>query len=197
MEGHVRRYLVITKNNAHLTPRDRGGVISELRERLRDSCRVADLRIASNHLEFDLFCGEHGLERTVSILNGLFGVVDVRNLSDEKDVMDFDEALIRAVGLFNEERYWEAHEALENLWRNTQGAEKELLHGIILTAAAYVHTQKGEEDRFIPILERAYKSLLSWPEDSYRGIDVKALREAVKRLHDELAFHRITLTLKY
>ncbi len=196
MGKNTKRYLVVTKNNTKLTPRDRGSAISELREGLRDSCRVADLRISQNHLELDIFCDERGLERAVSMLDRLFGVIEVRNLSDERDVLDFDSAVMRAVELFNGERYWEAHEALESLWRNTQGAEKELLHGIILTAAAYVHTQKGEEDRFIPILERAYKSLLSWPEDSYRRIDVKTLREAVKQLLDERAFRRIRLTLK-
>lgn len=45
--------------------------------------------------------------------------------------------------LFREEKFFEAHEVLEALWRKTQGEEREFYHGLIQLAAALVHYQKG------------------------------------------------------
>ena len=48
--------------------------------------------------------------------------------------MEKDKAVKLAVQLFNDERYWEAHENLEYVWKNATGTEKEILNGIILVA---------------------------------------------------------------
>ena len=46
--------------------------------------------------------------------------------------MEKDKAHQRFDTLFNDERYWEAHENLEYVWKNATGTEKEILNGIIL-----------------------------------------------------------------
>ena len=45
--------------------------------------------------------------------------------------------------LFQQEKFFEAHEVLESLWRETQGRDREFYHGLIQLAAALVHFQKG------------------------------------------------------
>lgn len=45
--------------------------------------------------------------------------------------------------LFREEKFFEAHEILENLWRETKGEDREFYHGLIQLAAALVHFQKA------------------------------------------------------
>lgn len=45
--------------------------------------------------------------------------------------------------LFKEEKFFEAHEILENLWRETKGEDREFYHGLIQLAAALVHFQKA------------------------------------------------------
>ena len=40
---------------------------------------------------------------------------------------------------FNNERFWECHEAFEGAWKQCTGDEKELIQGLILVAAALVH----------------------------------------------------------
>ncbi len=44
---------------------------------------------------------------------------------------------------FQEEKFFEAHEILEGLWRETAGEKREFYHGLIQLAAALVHFQKG------------------------------------------------------
>ncbi len=50
--------------------------------------------------------------------------------------------LERFVELFNAGAYWDAHEALEGLWRATPPPLRDLYHGLIQAAAAMVHWQR-------------------------------------------------------
>ena len=59
------------------------------------------------------------------------------------------------IQLFNEERFWESHEALEQAWHIAKGVERDAIQSIILTAAAFVHYQKGEEEICLSIMKRA------------------------------------------
>jgi len=48
-----------------------------------------------------------------------------------------------AVALYNAGRFWEAHEALEVVWRATASPERECWQGLILAAAAMLHRERG------------------------------------------------------
>jgi hypothetical protein len=47
------------------------------------------------------------------------------------------------VALYNAGRFWEAHEALEVVWRATASPERECWQGLILAAAAMLHRERG------------------------------------------------------
>lgn len=50
----------------------------------------------------------------------------------------------KAVELFNRGAYWEAHEAVEAIWRSVPDeAEATVLQGVIQAAAALFHRQRG------------------------------------------------------
>ncbi len=55
---------------------------------------------------------------------------------------DADEAA-RGVALYNAGKFWEAHEALEIVWRRSAGAERSLWQGLIQAAAAMLHRERG------------------------------------------------------
>ncbi len=57
--------------------------------------------------------------------------------------------------MFNEERFWESHEVLEQVWREEEGPEREAIQSLILTCAAFVHYQKGETEVCLSVLRRA------------------------------------------
>jgi uncharacterized protein len=46
---------------------------------------------------------------------------------------------------WNEQRYYEAHDALEQLWLNTDTADDKFFKGLIQAAGAFVHLQKNFE----------------------------------------------------
>jgi hypothetical protein len=64
-----------------------------------------------------------------------------------------------------------AHEALESVWKDACREEKDLLNGIILIAAAFVHDEKDESSICIAILSRAMKKL-SRAKGLYFGVDL-------------------------
>lgn len=78
------------------------------------------------------------------------------------DDPDFKEG----VRLFNERRFFEAHEAWEALWRRmAAGPEREAMQGLIQLAAACHHLVQGNPKGAQGCLENARKHLgSSWAE---------------------------------
>src|SRR2546425_5092933 len=107
----------------------------------------------------------------------LFKIVYVRLLDTPPKVVDKEEALAEGVHLFNEERFWESHEALEQAWHIAKGVERDAIQSIILTAAAFVHYQKGEEEICLSILKRARAKMAS--AKTYEIIDLEGLQSNI------------------
>jgi uncharacterized protein len=87
-------------------------------------------------------------------------------------------AILRdGIELFNEERFWESHEMLERIWHPAKGAEKEIIQGIILTAAALVHAQKDRNETSLGMLKKAWDKLGN--DEHYQGINLKMVRNQI------------------
>ena len=69
------------------------------------------------------------------------------------------------------------HEVLAGV-KSRSGSEKDLVQGIILVAAAFVHHQKFEDDICSSIFSRALEKLNN-SNDEYYGIDIDTLRSTV------------------
>ncbi|MDG6901199.1 MAG: DUF309 domain-containing protein [Nitrososphaerota archaeon] len=101
-----------------------------------------------------------------------------KNLSEAPPYKPKEALVDEARGYFNSERYWEAHETLESVWRAAAGDEKSYLQGLILVCAAFVHHQKREETVALGVLRRASRQL-SYGANHYFGIRVDALKKNV------------------
>jgi len=106
--------------------------------------------------------------------------------------MEKEKALKRAVELFNDEKYWQAHEGLEYIWKNAKGIEKQILNGIILVAAAFVHDEKDEQDVCISILQRARKKF-DRGSDNYYGIDINGIADMISKIINTRKVNRFTI----
>ncbi len=92
-------------------------------------------------------------------------------------VSTFPGAFLEFVRLFNEGRYWDSHEALEDRWRATQS---DFYQGLIIYASAFVHAGRGNPNGVEAQLEKALRYLEPYP-DRYHGIDVGELRREAGR----------------
>lgn len=66
--------------------------------------------------------------------------------------MTYPDGYYRYFELFNHEEFWEAHEALEEIWRETDNDL--FLRGLIVFAAAFVHVQRNNPSGCRKVLEK-------------------------------------------
>jgi len=141
------RILAIT-NNPGLTPNHRQELLTKLR---REGLMVRNARIASDHIELDVLVND---EREVRLVERLgLDLQEVRVIDMERTInYDMHDALFKYVELFNKERFWEAHEVLEGVWRLNRDKG---LQGLIILAAAFVKLQENNPRAFTGLMMRA------------------------------------------
>jgi predicted metal-dependent hydrolase len=108
-------------------------------------------------------------------------LLTLRKLDFESPKLEKEQAVKSGLDLFNQERYWESHEALESAWKTASGDEKEILQGLILIAAALVHWQKNERQVALSVLKRARDKLANH-ETEYSGIDLNGLTNKIEKM---------------
>jgi uncharacterized protein len=87
-----------------------------------------------------------------------------------------EERFARGLALFNAGKFFEAHEAWEELWLGQQGSEKTFLQGLIQVAGAFHHAQHGNTRGKDSLLEAGLTKLSQFPAD-HSGIAVAKLCE--------------------
>ncbi|AJW71325.1 DUF309 domain-containing protein [Nitrosopumilus adriaticus] len=171
----MERYLLHFKNEKYLPQNCR-----ELAHKARDlaadmknvSVRLA--RVATKFIEFDVAAEKEDLDSLVDKLSPIGDLDNVRHVFEEH--IDKEKGIKDGIFFFNNERFWECHEAFEGVWNQCYGREKELVQGIILVAVAFAHQQENEENIGIGMLSRALEKLGSSPS-MYHSIDVDRIRK--------------------
>jgi predicted metal-dependent hydrolase len=169
MGGNPTKRLLIIVENHGFVPANRESLISYLRQTFNNLFIVNDVRVASDHIEIDVFCDD---------LKNLGKVNEFSKLMFFRDLSRFEfngDIFKKVIELFNSERFWEVHELLEILWRKAEGKEKSLLHGLILTAAALVHIQRNNITRAVSIFKRALYEMKDF-SGTYNGINVSLIK---------------------
>ena len=96
--------------------------------------------------------------------------------TEDHDPATVEEALDLGMRLWDEHRYFEAHECLEHVWHAAPEDDQDLWQGVIQVAVAGVHLQRGNPAGATALLDRAGSRLARYP-DVHRGIDVAAARQ--------------------
>ena len=89
------------------------------------------------------------------------------------------ECLHKGQTLFNEGKFFEAHEIWEETWIDTEGDERHLLQGLIQVAAGFYKLQVGMPTGTYKLLEKGAGHLRAIPADMY-GVDLPSLLEKVE-----------------
>ena len=97
---------------------------------------------------------------------------------------------------WNEQRYYEAHDVLEQLWLRTDSGDADFFKGLIQAAGAFVHLQKrfehplhAKHSRRLPpavrLFQLAEKNLSSFAPQ-HHGLDVVALCQLLRAYADQI-----------
>ena len=89
------------------------------------------------------------------------------------------ESLHKGQTLFNEGKFFEAHEIWEETWIDTEGDERHLLQGLIQVAAGFYKLQVGMPTGTCKLLAKGAGHLRAIPTDMY-GVDLPSLIEKVE-----------------
>ncbi len=172
----MARFMLHIKNDKY-KPSDSRDLVHKARElcsNMDASVRVA--RVASSFVEFDVEVKKDELDLLTEKLRPIGQLVNARHIFEEK--IDKEKGIRDGIFYFNNERFWECHEAFEGVWKECYGREKELVQGIILLAVAFAHCQKNDNLIGIGMLERALEKLGNSPS-IYHDIDVDMIRKKI------------------
>ncbi|HET7214683.1 MAG TPA: DUF309 domain-containing protein [Terriglobia bacterium] len=90
-----------------------------------------------------------------------------------------EQGIIDGVRLFNSQRYFEAHEALEAVWLTATGGRRTLLQGLIQVAAAFHHQARGNRAGARSLLRKGRSKLEAFGAE-FEGIDLSAFKRELR-----------------
>ena len=61
----------------------------------------------------------------------------------EEDNKSFEDIFLDALNLFNNQKWYEAHDAFEDLWNTLEGDERQIIQGILQVSVSQFHLSKG------------------------------------------------------
>ncbi len=59
------------------------------------------------------------------------------------DKNTFEETFLTALSLFNNQKWYEAHDAFEDIWNTLDGDERQIIQGILQVSVSQFHLSKG------------------------------------------------------
>jgi len=169
--------------NSGFTPKDAERILSNSRDLSYGMhLTIRDCRVSSKFIELDVSVPKNNLELLLKKLLPIGKIDHSRHVIEEQ--IEKNQLIKDGVFYFNNERFWESHEALEGAWKQCTGDEKELIQGIILVAAALVHYQKSENEICLSVLNRALKKL-SDKSGEYHQISVNSIKQKIIEMLDK------------
>jgi uncharacterized protein len=88
--------------------------------------------------------------------------------------------LKRGLELIRAGEYFEAHEELEDEWREAPAEERDFLQGLVHVSVAWLHAGKGNRNGCERQLEKAARRLGPYAP-THRGVDVALVLDDVDR----------------
>ncbi len=89
----------------------------------------------------------------------------------------------QGIDLFNQGRYFECHEAWEEIWKRSDGEVKLFYQGLIQAAVAILHAQRGNIAGARSLYEKAREKLDAIPDD-HMGIALGEMCAALAKFID-------------
>lgn len=92
-------------------------------------------------------------------------------------------SLERGLELIRAGDYFEAHEELEDEWREASSVERDFLQGLVHVAVAWLHAERGNRPGCERQLDKALRRLDGYGK-THRGVDLEVVREDVNRARE-------------
>jgi len=91
----------------------------------------------------------------------------------------------RGLDLLNRRIYFDAHELLEDVWREIKGHDRHFVQGLIQVAVAFHHHSRGNLAGALSLLKRAAANLAPYPSP-FGNVQTDSLRAAISAWREAL-----------
>jgi predicted metal-dependent hydrolase len=96
-----------------------------------------------------------------------------------------DELLHLGIDLYNAGHYWNAHEAWEEVWLESERGLRGFYQGLIQVSAAFVHVTRNRYPGGVKLLTEGISKLERYPPH-YMGLDLAAFAEGARAARERL-----------
>ncbi len=105
----------------------------------------------------------------------------------EVDIEHFEQTFLDALNLFNNAKWYEAHDAFEDIWNNLDGDERQIIQGILQVAVSQFHLSKGNHNGATILLGEGLGRIKNRTNINL-GIDLKSFCESLEDLLRKLQY---------
>ena len=110
------------KNSKYL-PKDAKTILNNSRDLIYGmTVIIRDCRVSSKFIELDISVHKNNLELLLEKLVSIGQTDHARLIIEEK--IEKEKLVKDGISYFNNERFWECHEALEGAWKESKGNER-------------------------------------------------------------------------
>ena len=106
---------------------------------------------------------------------------------NRKNTKSFQESLYFALSLFNKEKWYEAHDAFEDIWNNVDGDERQVIQGILQVSVSQFHLKKGNLNGATILLGEGLGRIKNRTNINL-GIDLESFCECLEKLLRKLQY---------
>ena len=104
------------------------------------------------------------------------------------DNQKFQNSLENAYNLFNKQKWYEAHDAFEDIWNTLDGDERQVIQGILQVSVSQFHLNKGNLNGAIILLGEGLGRIKSRTSMKL-GIDLISFCKSLELLLSKLQFN--------
>tara|TARA_Y100000766_G_C18862897_1_gene584162 strand:+ start:507 stop:878 length:372 start_codon:yes stop_codon:yes gene_type:complete len=110
---------------------------------------------------------------------------------NEEDKQNFEDSLIEAINLFNNKKWYEAHDAFEDIWNTLNGDERQIIQGILQVSVSQFHLSKGNLNGATILLGEGLGRIKTRTNNDNLGINLELFCYSLENLLRKLQYKEI------
>ena len=110
---------------------------------------------------------------------------------NEEEKQNFEDSLIEAINLFNNNKWYEAHDAFEDIWNTLNGDERQIIQGILQVSVSQFHLSKGNLNGATILLGEGLGRIKTRTNNDNLGINLELFCCSLENLLRKLQYKEI------
>jgi len=115
---------------------------------------------------------------------------------NEESAKSFQDSLFKALNLFNNHEWYEAHDAFEEIWNSVDGDERQVIQGILQVSVSQFHLSKGNLNGATILLGEGLGRIKTRTKINL-GIDLLMYTSGTSSFRDKVFKREVTLNHQY